>query len=91
MKNFEIEEHSTIDKSFGFGNDNIYMYIDYDDVDHIRVDAALETVKYILNTFWNEDMFKDELKKRALKQWFDNEYNLQSNYESIEEYLDQYK
>jgi hypothetical protein len=91
MKNFEIEKHNHYDKSFGFRNSYLCMDVDYDDVDHDTVDAALEVVKEILNKHWDEELFKKIRLEKALQKWSENRYGLQDGYESLEEYLERYK
>ena len=91
MEKFEEEKHNRYDKSFGFGNSHIYMWIDYDDVDHNTVDAALEVMKEVLNKHWDENLFKEKLKEKAIDRWNENKYGLQDDFESLEEYLEAYK
>lgn len=88
---FEIDKHNHYDKSFGFGNSYIWMDVDYDDVDHDTVDAALELVKEILDKHWDEKRFKEIRLEKALQRWNENRYNLQSDFDSLEEYLETYK
>jgi len=86
-----VEEHSGIDKSFQFTvNDVISMQIDYDDVNHAEVDAATRILKSIIEKNWDEKLFQSEYKKELLAIWDKNEYNLQSDYESKEDYLSQH-
>jgi predicted RND superfamily exporter protein len=58
---FEIDNHSGIDKDFGFGNEYIFMLVDYDDVNHKEVDIAITYIKDILNKHWNDEEFKMRL------------------------------
>lgn len=84
---FTIEKHSAINKSFGFFNDEIYLSIDYDDVNHVVVDAATELMKEILDEHWDEEKLKQKVKEKAMEKWHKNEYNLQNDYSSFEEYM----
>ena len=76
----KIEKHSTIDKSFEILFPYLAVYANYDDVNHAEVDAAAEVVKSIVDKYWNEDLFKEKLKERVLKEWQENENNIQEDY-----------
>jgi predicted RND superfamily exporter protein len=84
----EIEKHTTVDKNFGFYTKHLALYVDYDDVNHPEVDAAVEVLKEIIEKNWNEDSFKEKFKEKVLNRWNENKYNLQSDFESLEEYLE---
>jgi len=64
---FNIENHSTIDKRFEFSNEYISMQVDYDDVNHIEVDVAIEYIKEILDKNWNNKLFEQRLKEKAIQ------------------------
>lgn len=50
---FEIEDHSTIDKSFAInGPDDLRLFVDFDDVHHKRVDKLAELAVSALNAYW---------------------------------------
>ena len=61
---FNITKHSEIDKNFEFSNKYISMQVDYDDVNHIEVDAAIEYIKEILDKNWNDKFFKQKFKEK---------------------------
>lgn len=84
---FIIEPHTTIDKSFSIRNSYIYMDVDYDDVNHAEVDVAADMVKNILEKYWDESQFKNNLKQRMIDIWKENRYNLQDDYESFDDYM----
>lgn len=84
---FEIEDHDGIDKRFGAGNDHIWMYVDYDDVNHPMVDAGINYIKQLLEKHWDEHEFRTYQVIEFTKHWNDDEY-LQEGY-TLEEYLDQ--
>ena len=88
---FKIEEHNRLDKNFRFGNSYISMKVDYDDVDQNTTDAAIEVIKNILESHWDEDIFRQKRLKKATETWNINEYNLQSDYESMDDFLEMYK
>jgi hypothetical protein len=46
---FKIESHTMIDKSFKISNDEITLYVDYDDVDHKTVDRMAKGIVKALN------------------------------------------
>lgn len=48
-KEFKIEPHTGIDKSFLIFNDDITLAVDYDDVDHKTVDNEAKRIVKILN------------------------------------------
>lgn len=64
---FSIEKHSTIDKKFEFSNEYVSMQVDYDDVNHIEVDVAIEYIKEILDKNWNNKLFEQRLKEKAIQ------------------------
>ena len=85
---FYIEEHNQSDKSFEFSNDHVSMQIDYDDVDHTEVDAAIQLIKTILDTHWDEKKFGLIRLSMLKNTWYANEDELQDEYEGdLEEYL----
>ncbi len=61
---FSIEKHSVIDKKFEFSNEYVSMQVDYDDVNHIEVDVAIEFIKEILDKNWNNKLFEQRLKEK---------------------------
>ena len=83
-----IEEHSYLSKSFEmyFPHD-VRVYVDYDDVNHEEVNATVETLKEIVEKHWDEKVFKEKLKIKVMELWNKNEYDLQSDYNSFEEFL----
>jgi hypothetical protein len=87
---FTMEAHTTIDKAFEISGDYISMYVDYDDVNHMEVDAAAETILEILNKHWDEGLFKEKYKTEVIRKWEQNYHNLQIDYESYEDYLQQH-
>lgn len=50
---FTIQPHTTVDKSFTIDGPDIYLVVDYDDVDHKTVDREAKKVVNILNAHWN--------------------------------------
>jgi hypothetical protein len=54
-KPFFIEKHSPIDKKFAVnGPGDLVLWVDYDDVDHDKVDADAERMVEILNVNWEK-------------------------------------
>lgn len=56
-KKWEAQEHDSSDKSFEIRGPASYeggllLYVDYDDVDHDRVEDELKKLLNILNTYW---------------------------------------
>jgi len=76
-----VEKHSTTDKSFTITTPHLNIKVDYDDVNHCEVDAAIETLQIILEKFWNEEFFLNVKKKVIMKVWHKNENHLQQLYE----------
>lgn len=64
---FSIEKHSVIDKKFEFSNEYVSMQVDYDDVNHIEVDVAIEFIKEILDKNWNNKLFEQRLKEKVIQ------------------------
>ncbi len=75
---FEIKPHDETDKSFGIHNNELdfYMDVDYDDVNHERVDFIANLLVKILNA--------DEYKLKQMIVVFDQLQ--QERWESEEEY-----
>ncbi len=84
---WEIEGHDGVDKSFGMGNNQIWMKVDYDDVNHPEVDAAAKYVKILMETCWDNEQFKELYKTELIHQWHDNE-DIQGDYPVIEQYIE---
>lgn len=84
---WEVEIHSGIDKSFGMGNDHIWMKVDYDDVNHPEVDAAVKCVQEIMEKHWDEKLYESHYINVLLAEWKANEYNLQADYDDKDDYL----
>lgn len=85
-----IEKHTTLNKSFDFNTSELNMRVDYDDVNHAEVDAAVQQLQEILRTHWNPERHKELLKVEVMKTWEANEYGLQKDYEEeggLEGYL----
>lgn len=85
---FEIEEHSTIDKRFGVGNDHIWMYVDYDDVNHEEVEAAVNYLKTIVEKHWDMQQFNEFIKPEREKRWKEDKW-LREKYPDMNEYIKQ--
>ena len=90
--NVKIQEHDGVDKSFDL-EDVPYLdvTINYDDVNHPEVDAAVKVLKKIIDDHWNETLHRKYFKEELMKQWEANEYGLQKDYEgNLEDYLADY-
>ncbi len=86
---WEIEDHDGIDKSFGMGNESIWMKVDYDDdVNHPEVDAVARYIAQIMKNNWNENVFRGYYKEELIKQWNEDEY-LQEEYPVVDNYLEE--
>ena len=83
-----IERHSAIDKSFEMNSKYINFNVDYDDVNHIEVDTAAEIISELVDKYWDEKEFRKRLQLKAIEVWNKNEWNLQSDYESFDEYME---
>ena len=90
MREFEIERHNTSYKSFDFSNHRVSVQVDYDDVNHPEVDAGIELMKEILNSHWDEKRFKELYREKVMEVWNKNEYGLQTDFENLEDYLQNY-
>lgn len=77
-------------KQFELSNSEIRMFVDNDDVDETRVAAAAAYVKNLLNIHWDDEVYKRVLREEVMKRWNKNEYNLQGDYESVDEFLSNY-
>lgn len=64
-----IESHSKLDKSFEVEINGEFITVDYDDVNHVRVDAVIDTMAEILSKHWKDKTFKQNFKKRLRKEW----------------------
>ena len=77
---FIIETHSQIDKCFYFRNGHVCMDVDYDDVNHMEVDAAVKHKKQIREKTWDENEYKRLYKDELVNRWNLNEGDIQSDY-----------
>ena len=76
----KIESHTTIDKRFDVETKYLNFMVDYDDVNHAEVDAALLQFKKIIEENWDENLHKELYKEELMKVWNTNEYGLQNGY-----------
>lgn len=85
------EQHDKLDKSFGvsFGDD-LYIRVDYDDVDHTKVDAAIDYLTSLVTDKWDNKEFEVFYTKHLNDEWNKNEYGLQKDYDSLEDFLSQH-
>lgn len=90
MKKVIIENHTTIDKSFRLSTDEISMKVDYDDVNHPETDAATRQIAEIIEKHWDQKLHDQYYREELLKVWNANEYNLQGDYEGLNDYLEQH-
>jgi hypothetical protein len=85
-----IEGHDECDKSFRMDFPHVGVQVDYDDEkDRAEVEAAVQTLKEIVEKHWNEKLFKKYLRSELMKTWNQNDYDLQDDYEDLKDYLDQ--
>lgn len=85
-----IEDHSTINKSFEVTIDELSLRVDFDDVNHAAVDAAIKQLKKIVEKHWNDEKHRKFFKKELMKIWNENEYGLQNDFDDeggLEGYL----
>ena len=75
-----IEPHNGVNKRFDVDIPYARLMVDYDDVDHAAVDAAVEVLKVIVEKHWDETLFNKKRKELVLKEWEDNEYDIQQDY-----------
>jgi hypothetical protein len=83
---FSIEDHNSWDKSYGIVADEIYLSVDYDDVNHPEVDAAAKTIVEILNKFWDRELFLKNYKEMLEKQW-NEDTHLREEYPDLADYI----
>lgn len=85
-----IEPHDTCDKRFDVTTDHLCLMVDFDDVHHAEVEAAVLQLKKIIEDHWDDELHKKLYKEEVMKVWNANEYGLQSDYDDeggIEGYL----
>ena len=85
-----IEEHNSLSKRFEMTTPHLIFKVNYDNANHEEVDAAVATLKSIIERYWDENLFKSEFRKAIMKAWVKNENNLQNDFESLDEYLENY-
>lgn len=86
----KIDNHTTIDKYFWIKSNRFAAKVDYDDVDHPETDAAIEVLAKIVEENWDEELFRNKYKEKVMEIWNKNEYSIQSDFESLEDYLSNY-
>lgn len=89
MKKVYIEPHTTIDKSFEFAISGLSMKVDFDDVNHPEVEAQIIHLQEIVEQHWNEEKVKILYKEQLQKEWNENKYNLQSEYDNETHFLNE--
>lgn len=85
-----IEQHNSISKRFDVRTDHLSLKVDFDDVNHAEVDAAVLQIKKIIEENWDNELHDKLYKEEIMKIWNANEYDLQSDYEhegGLEGYL----
>ena len=82
-----IQPHDHLNKWFMIYMPHITLKVDYDDVDQQETDAAVEVLKEIIEKHWSESLYKEKYKEKLLKNWNDNETNVQMEHDSFEEYI----
>lgn len=71
----EVEVHDRMDKDFSVSiGYNLFMRVDYDDVDHDSVDADLKKMVSILEKYWDDPEFSQTEKEKEIVQWFKDEF-----------------
>lgn len=84
-----IEKHSTVDKSFEFNIDDVWAaQVDFDDQDHICVEAATLYLRDVILNHWKRNEFNAYFKALLKKEW-KNDKELQEEYPDIQDYLKQ--
>lgn len=76
-----IEPHNSINKRFDVDTDHLSLKVDFDDVNHAEVDAAIQQVKKIIEENWDYELHQKLYKEEVMKIWNANEYGLQSDYD----------
>lgn len=54
----KISKHDRLDKFFLIETDHLKMKVDYDDVNHIEVDAASKLLEKIITEYWDEGEYE---------------------------------
>ena len=86
-----IELHNSISKRIDVRTDHLSIKIDFDDVNHAEVDAALRQLKKIIEINWDTELHDELYKEEIMKIWNANEYGLQSDYDDgLEGYLERH-
>lgn len=85
-----MDDHSGYDKSFYLWAPHLCLEVDYDDVNHDEVDAATQHLMEIIKEHWNEDVYNKYYLVQLKLKWEENAYNLQKDYDSLEDYLKQH-
>lgn len=76
-----IEPYNSNSKKIGITTEHLYLMVDFDDVNHPEVEAAVKQLKKIIEEHWDEDLHAKLYKEEVIKVWEENEYGLQSDYE----------
>lgn len=76
-----IQHHCTLDKRFDVTTEHLCLMVDFDDVNHPEVDAAVQQLKKIIEEHWDAKLHKKLYKEEIMKVWEKNEYGLQKHYD----------
>lgn len=77
----DIDDHSIIDKRFDVMTEHLCLMVDFDDVNHAEVDAAVLQLKKIVEEHWNEELHEKLYLEELMKIWNENKNNIQRDYE----------
>jgi hypothetical protein len=85
----EIDAHDGCDKNFlvTVNKGALNLYVDYDDVNHAKVDASVRVLKDILEAHWSEYLFKKYYREELKKEWDENE-DIREEYTDFESFFD---
>lgn len=75
------------DKYIEIRGEHFNVKIDYDDVNHPEVEAAILHLEEVIEEHWDEERFDELFKIRLKTTWNKNEYDLQDDYDSFEDYI----
>lgn len=86
----KIEPHNSTNKMFSITTEHLCLMVDFDDVNHAEVEAAVLQLKKIIEENWDVELHKKLYKEEVMKTWNKNEYGIQSDYDDeggLEGYL----
>lgn len=82
-----VEPHTIIDKSFGISVGDWFAKINFNDVDHVYVDAMTRYLENLIDQNFVEWQFHTYLKEELYNEWINDKELREEHGNNLEEYI----